>query len=133
MNFWETVDLVCEYRGIARKELAYKADFSVSCISTGIARNSMPFVDVACRIAKVLGVSVEFLLEKSSREIADASALKESTDCADDKKEVELTAMISEKERLFYKYEGVLSDLEKIPTKQQKPLFAYIHAIGAQA
>ena len=62
MSFWETVEEVREYRDISRKELAYKADFSLNSISTGIARNSVPSADVACRIAKVLVVSVEFLV-----------------------------------------------------------------------
>jgi ribosomal protein L1 len=55
MNFWETVDWEREYKNISRKELAYKAGFSLNCISTGIARGSIPAADVAYRIAKVLG------------------------------------------------------------------------------
>lgn len=71
MNFWENVERIREYRDIPRKELAYRADFSLNSISTGIARNSVPLADVACRIADVLGVSVEFLVtgkpEKSAK------------------------------------------------------------------
>ena len=62
MNFWENVEYIREFRDMTRKELAYKADFSINSISTGIARGSFPAVDVACRIAKVLDVSVEFLV-----------------------------------------------------------------------
>ena len=62
MNFWETADWEREYKNLSRKELAYKAGFSLNCISTGIARGSIPAADVAYRIAKVLGVSVEYLL-----------------------------------------------------------------------
>ena len=62
MNFWKNVDYVREYREISRKELAYKADFSIASFSTGIARNSIPAADVAFRIAKVLNVSIEYLL-----------------------------------------------------------------------
>ena len=125
MNFWEKVDMICEYKDIPRKELAYKADFALSCISNGIARNSMPFADVALRIAKVLGVSVEYLLEKSSLDIKNYDVntnpeLSEST----------VTEMFSEKEKLFYKYESVLQDLDKISAPQQKSLFTYIHAIS---
>ena len=125
MNFWEKVDMICEYKDIPRKELAYKADFALSCISNGIARNSMPFADVALRIAKVLGVSVEYLLEKSSLDIKNYGAntnpeLSEST----------VTEMFSEKEKLFYKYESILHDLDKISLRQQKSLFTYIHAIS---
>lgn len=62
MSFWENVEKIREYKDIPRKELAYRAHFSLNSISTGIARNSVPLADVACRIADVLGVSVEFLV-----------------------------------------------------------------------
>ena len=70
MNFWEVVDSEREYKNLSRKELAYLADFSVNSIPTGIARGSIPAADVAYRIAKVLGVSVEYLLlgEKSQNQ-----------------------------------------------------------------
>ena len=125
MNFWEKVDMICEYKDIPRKELAYKADFALSCISNGIARNSMPFADVALRIAKVLGVSVEYLLEKSSLDIKDydSNSNPEFSESA-------VTEMISEKEKLFYKYESLLHDLDKISLPQQKSLFTYIHSIS---
>ncbi len=63
MNFWETVDSLREYKNISRKELAYFADFSLTSLSTGIKRNSIPSADVALRIAKVLDVSIEDLLQ----------------------------------------------------------------------
>lgn len=62
MNFWKNVDNVREYRELSRKELAYKAGFSLTSLSTGIARNSIPSADVAYRIAKTLNVSIEYLL-----------------------------------------------------------------------
>ena len=117
--------MICEYKDIPRKELAYKADFALSCISNGIARNSMPFADVALRIAKVLGVSVEYLLEKSSLDINNYD-----TNTNSELSESAVTKMISEKEKLFYKYESVLHDLDKISAPQQKSLFTYIHAIS---
>lgn len=130
MNFWEKVDMICEYKDIPRKELAYKADFALSCISNGIARNSMPFADVALRIAKVLGVSVEYLLEKSSLDIKDNGLNTNSLSNNTNLSESDVTEMISEKEKLFYKYESVLHDLDKISVPQQKSLFTYIHAIS---
>ena len=62
MNFWEIVDSEREYKNISRKELAYLADFSINSIPTGITRGSIPAADVAYRIAKVLDVTVEYLL-----------------------------------------------------------------------
>lgn len=66
MGFWENVDAERDFQNISRKELAYKADFSLTSLSTGIIRNSIPSADVAYRIAKVLNVSIEYLLEGNS-------------------------------------------------------------------
>ncbi len=113
--------MICEYRGIPRKELAYKAQFSVNCISTGIARNSMPFADVACRIAKVLGVSVEYLVtgEASAGELGGAG-----------KEGQLLQKIIADKKDLLYKYAGVFEELDSIPQSQRKPLLVYIHELA---
>jgi transcriptional regulator with XRE-family HTH domain len=62
MLFWENVEYIREYKNMTRKELSLKADFSLTSISTGIARQSMPAVDVAVRIAQALGVTVEYLV-----------------------------------------------------------------------
>lgn len=62
MGFWKNIANELEYQNISRKELAQKADFAVSGISLGISNNSVPSADVAVRIAKVLGVSVEYLV-----------------------------------------------------------------------
>ena len=51
-----------EFKNLTRKELAYKANFSLNSISTGIARNSIPAADVAVRIANALGTTVECLM-----------------------------------------------------------------------
>ncbi len=76
MNFWKNVDYVREYRDMSRKELAYKADFSLTSLSTGIKRNSIPSADVAFRIAKTLNVSIEYLLtgkDSAKTDIPDSS------------------------------------------------------------
>ena len=62
MTFWENVDYLREFQNITRKELSSKANFSIASISTGKARESIPSADVAVRISKVLGVSVEYLV-----------------------------------------------------------------------
>lgn len=66
MSFWQNVDAERDFQNISRKELAYKANFSLTSLSTGIIRNSIPSADVAYRIAKVLNVSIEYLLEGDS-------------------------------------------------------------------
>lgn len=108
MNFWETVDWEREYKNLSRKELAYKAGFSLNCISTGIARGSIPAADVAYRIAKVLGVSVEYLLlgEKSQNQqkISDSNKNNE----------------IIERSKKYTKNHELIDNFEKLPDNIQK-------------
>ena len=62
MNFWENVDAELEFKGINRKTLAEEAQFDVSNIGKGIKTGSAPSADTAVRIAKILNVSVEYLV-----------------------------------------------------------------------
>lgn len=78
MGFWENVDAERDFQNISRKELAYKANFSLTSLSTGIIRNSIPSADVAYRIAKVLNVSIEYLLEGSSKK--ESKKVQENSD-----------------------------------------------------
>lgn len=58
-----------EYLGITRKELAYRADVKVRALDMYLgSQGSMPPADVAVRLAKVLNVTVEYLVtgEKKS-------------------------------------------------------------------
>lgn len=64
-----------EFKNLTRKELAYKANFSLNSISTGIARNSIPAADVAVRIANALGTTVECLMgQKNSQQATPSPA-----------------------------------------------------------
>lgn len=65
MSFWQNVVSELEYRNIDRKKLADEAGFNVSNISNGIRQNNIPSADTAYRIAKFLGVSVEYLVTGS--------------------------------------------------------------------
>lgn len=62
MSFWRNVENELQYKNMTRKELAERANFAVSGMSLGIARDSVPNADVAVRIAEVLDVSVEYLV-----------------------------------------------------------------------
>lgn len=62
MNFWENVDAELEYKCLNRKTLAQEANFDVSLIGKGIRTGSAPSADTAVRIAKILNVSVEYLV-----------------------------------------------------------------------
>lgn len=62
MNFWERVEFELEKRGMNKKTLATEANFSMSNISKGKRDNNSPSADTAVKIAKVLNVSVEYLV-----------------------------------------------------------------------
>lgn len=66
MDFWSKIENLMEYKNISRKELAAKANFSYSSFTNGIKRNSIPAADVALRIAKVLGTTVEELFDEKA-------------------------------------------------------------------
>ena len=63
MNFWEKVDNELKYLGKTRKELASAVGIDAANISFGIKRNSIPYADTALKVAKFLGVSLEYLLD----------------------------------------------------------------------
>lgn len=69
MDFWTRIDSLIEYKNISRKELAAKADFSYSSFTNGMRRSSVPAADVALRIAKVLGVTVEYLFDEENNPV----------------------------------------------------------------
>lgn len=63
MDFKTRLKEEMEYQGIQHKELAEKANVKPRALLTYVAASpSMPPADVAVRIAKALGVSVEYLV-----------------------------------------------------------------------
>ncbi|MCM1322109.1 MAG: helix-turn-helix domain-containing protein [Bacteroides sp.] len=118
MSFWENVEKIREYKDIPRKELAYRADFSLNSISTGIARNSVPLADVACRIAQVLGVSVEFLVTgKPTKKRQSAEKIEAALDSRREK----IT-------HLAEKYAVMLEEFSALSPSMQKAVSDVIHA-----
>ena len=65
MNFWKKVDSELSYLGKTRKELASAVGFDAANISFGIKRNSIPAADTALKVARFLGVSLDYLLDMS--------------------------------------------------------------------
>lgn len=63
MGFSENLREAIEYSGLQQKELAYKAKVSLRSIENYLRENaSIPSAETAVRIAKILGVSVEYLV-----------------------------------------------------------------------
>jgi transcriptional regulator with XRE-family HTH domain len=63
MGFWDNVVKELDYLGMTNKSLAEKCGFDASNIGRGIRLKSSPSVETAVKIAKSLGVSVEFLVD----------------------------------------------------------------------
>lgn len=61
-DFWKRVDEELDFLGITRTYLANKCNFSLTNIGQGIKLGSIPSADTAVKIAKVLNVSVEYLV-----------------------------------------------------------------------
>ena len=121
MTFWETVDSEREYKNLSRKELAYLANFSINSIPTGIARGSIPAADVAYRIAKVLGVSVEYLLLGGDSKTAQSSQETQKT---------KINSEVIERSKKYIKYYELIDNFEKLPENIQKSLIALVQEIN---
>ncbi len=118
MGFWHNVDKELNYQGISRKELSFKANISYTGIGLGIERNSMPGADTAVRIARVLGVSVEYLLGEDNFRLKN------------DQNDNLIT--IADEVKLLNKYKNLISSLERIPSEISLPIQEMIIRIGSK-
>ena len=64
-SFWDNVAAELEYLGMTNKVLAEKVGITASNIGKGQKQGSSPSAETAVKIAKVLGVSVEYLVTGS--------------------------------------------------------------------
>lgn len=99
-GFWKRVDEELEYKGKNRTYLASKCQFSLASFNLGVKRDSTPSAETAVKIAAVLGVSVEYLVngtnaQKSTKSQEDAQL------------------------RLYRKYKKIIDILESLPTAKQ--------------
>ena len=62
MSFWDNVVNELNFIGMTNKALAEKAGFDPSNIGRGLRYKSSPSAETAVKIAKILGVSVEYLV-----------------------------------------------------------------------
>ncbi|WP_296853080.1 helix-turn-helix transcriptional regulator [Treponema sp.] len=68
MTFADRLREEIEFQGLTRKELAYRADIKQRALDMYLGTQaSMPPADVAVRMAKVLDVSVEYLVTGEER------------------------------------------------------------------
>ncbi|MCQ2584437.1 MAG: helix-turn-helix domain-containing protein [Treponema sp.] len=97
-DFWKRVDEELDFLGISRTYLANKCEFSLTNIGQGIKLGSTPSADTAVKIAKVLNVSVEYLVTGQ-----DSSLKKENLDL-----------------QKYRKYSSFISQLDNLPENQKE-------------
>lgn len=97
MSFWQNVEMEIEYKGISRKELAFRANIAYQGIGLGIERESMPRVDTALKIAKVLEVPLEYLINEKDLEIRPAA---ESLSKEEKNKRIRTTVLLCIKQKI---------------------------------
>ena len=69
MNFADRLREEIEYSGMVQKEVAFKAGIKKRALDMYLgSRQSMPPADVAVKLAKVLNVSVEYLVTGENAE-----------------------------------------------------------------
>ncbi len=102
MNFWERVDDLLDRNDINKKTLAYEAGFDASNITKGIKNNNVPSAETAVKIAKVLGVNVEYLVNGTE------TPKSQST------KETEQNQL-----RLYRKYHELIEKMENFSEEKQ--------------
>lgn len=116
MNFWERVEYERDYRNIDRKKLACEAGFDVSNISKGIRNGNIPSADTAVRIARILGVSTEYL-------VTGGSTKKDST----------ISSAINNPEDfelVLIRYRKMISDLESLDQTSRDAIISLIEKLA---
>ena len=114
MSFWKNVAIELEYKGIGRKELSFTSGVPMSTIHKGMERDSIPSADSAIRIAKVLDVSLEYLLDME--ESGTKSPKKKFTD--------------SQATKLYRKYNRILNQLEKLSQKERTAVTLLVETLS---
>lgn len=128
MSFWQNVEREIEYKGISRKELAFRANIAYQGIGLGIERESMPRVDTALKIAKVLEVPLEYLIDEKDLEIrpaAESLSKKEKTQ-TDQNKSSSLHQTENQYIEFYRRNRKIIDSLEKIPSAIKQPIESMI-------
>lgn len=128
MSFWQNVEMEIEYKGISRKELAFRASIAYQGIGLGIERESMPRVDTALKIARVLEVPLEYLIDEKDLEIRPAaeSLSKEEKKQTDQNKSSSLHQTENQYIEFYRRNRKIIDSLEKIPSAIKQPIESMI-------
>lgn len=128
MSFWQNVEMEIEYKGISRKELAFRANIAYQGIGLGIERESMPRVDTALKIARVLEVPLEYLIDEKDLEIRPAaeSLSKEEKKQTDQNNSSSLQQTENQYIEFYRRNRKIIDSLEKIPSAIKQPIESMI-------
>lgn len=128
MSFWQNVEMEIEYKGISRKELAFRANIAYQGIGLGIERESMPRIDTALKIAKVLEVPLEYLIDEKDLEIRPAAEglSKEEKKQTDQNKSSSLHQTENQYIEFYRRNRKIIDSLEKIPSAIKQPIESMI-------
>ncbi len=128
MSFWQNVEREIEYKGISRKELAFRANIAYQGIGLGIERESMPRVDTALKIAKVLEVPLEYLINEKDLEIRPAAEglSKEEKKQTDQNNSSSLHQTENQYIEFYRRNRKIIDSLEKIPSAIKQPIESMI-------
>ena len=128
MSFWQNVEREIEYKGISRKELAFRANIAYQGIGLGIERESMPRVDTALKIARVLEVPLEYLIDEKDLEIRPAaeSLSKEEKIQTDQNNSSSLHQTENQYIEFYRRNRKIIDSLEKIPSTIKQPIESMI-------
>ena len=113
MDFWDNVAIELDYLGMTGKALAEKAGIAASSIAKGKSLGSSPSADTAVKIAKILGVSVEYLVSgKQSNTV------------------IENRTISSEEIRNFKKYSSFIDNLERLPSYEKTIIIEMVEKLS---
>ena len=112
-DFWKRVDEELDYKGMNRKTLSKEVGFSVGNVGKGIQLGSSPSADTAVKIAEVLGVSVEYLVNGTN-----------STNSSKNQEEEQNQL------RLYRKHSEIKKKCEEITPEKEKLLIEFIENFG---
>ena len=111
MGFWDNVVLELDYLGMTNKALAESVGIAASNIGKGIRLGSSPSAETAVKIAKVLGVSVEYLVNGTEGE---KNTSAKNNDQLPPK---------------YHKYAKVLDELISLPEYEREPIIQMISSM----
>lgn len=116
MGFWDNVAIELDYLGMTNKELANRVGITASNIGKGQRQGSSPSADTAVKIAAVLGVSVEYLVNGTNNPNSSKNHEEEQNQL-----------------RLYRKHSEIIKKCEELSPEKEKLLVDFISNFGGVA